>query len=125
MSSALFFKRLGQLLIASHVAIAASALAQPTCPGAATLTIFVDNASVAPIVNIVVDGELAADAVTCLGAGATSYQQTIACMGSPIAGSSVVRCEPQIAGLQPGTWVHRVSVTVRGGRTQQQQARRD
>src|SRR5881396_1514587 len=51
------------------------------------------------------------------GSGATSYRETMTCTGS-----GVVRCG-QLAALQPGTWVHRLSVTVTGSATQQQAQR--
>ena len=95
----------------------AVASAQPVCPGTATLTVFVENASGTPRLTLGVDGELAADAATCAGSGATSYQATMTCTGL-----GVVRCG-QLAGLQPGTWVHRLSVTVPGSATQQQAQR--
>ncbi|TMB11230.1 MAG: hypothetical protein E6J71_25680, partial [Deltaproteobacteria bacterium] len=95
----------------------AVASAQPVCPGTATLTVFVENLSGTPAVAVELDGELAAEAATCGGSGATSYRETMTCTGS-----GVVRCG-QLAGLQPGTWVHRVSVTVPGSATQQQAQR--
>ncbi|HUE30307.1 MAG TPA: hypothetical protein VMR79_05495, partial [Verrucomicrobiae bacterium] len=93
------------------------ASAQPVCPGTATLTVFVENLSGTPTVAVGLDGELAADAATCGGSGAASYQETMTCTGS-----GVVRCG-QLAGLQPGTWVHRLSVSVPGSATQQQAQR--
>src|SRR5438552_11768761 len=95
----------------------AVASAQPVCPGTATLTVFVENLSGTPAVAVELDGELAADAATCGGSGATSYRETMTCTGS-----GVVRCG-QLAALQPGTWVHRLSVTVPGSATQQQAQR--
>src|SRR5438552_42556 len=93
------------------------ASAEPVCPGTATLTVFVENLSGAPTIAVELDGELAADAATCAGSGATSYRETMTCTGS-----GVVRCG-QLAALQPGTWVHRLSVTVPGSATQQQAQR--
>ena len=95
----------------------AVASAQPVCPGTATLTVFVENLSGAPTIAVELDGELAADAATCGGSGATSYRETMTCTGS-----GVVRCG-QLAALQPGTWVHRLSVSVPGSATQQQAQR--
>ena len=76
----------------------AVASAEPVCPGTATLTVFVENLSGAPTIAVELDGELAADAATCGGSGATSYRETMTCTGS-----GVVRCG-QLAALQPGTW---------------------
>src|SRR5437870_11864567 len=95
----------------------AVASAEPVCPGTATLTVFVENLSGAPTIAVELDGELAADAATCAGSGATSYRETMTCTGS-----GVVRCG-QLAALQPGTWVHRLSVTVPGPATQPQAQR--
>src|SRR5438876_4857579 len=95
----------------------AVASAQPVCPGTATLTVFVENLSGTPTIAVELDGELAADTATCGGSGATSYRETVTCTGS-----GVVRCG-QLAALQPGTWVHRLSVTVPGSATQQQAQR--
>src|SRR5256885_16593238 len=95
----------------------AVASAQPVCPGTATLTVFVENLSGTPTIAVELDGELAADAATCAGSGATSYRETMTCTGS-----CVVRCG-QLAALQPGTWVHRLSVTGTGSATQQQAQR--
>jgi len=95
----------------------AVASAQPVCPGTATLTVFVENLSGTPTIAVELDGELAADAATCGGSGATSYRETMTCTGS-----GVVRCG-QLAALQPGSWVHRLSVTVPGSAMQQQAQR--
>src|SRR5438094_2429552 len=95
----------------------AVASAQPVCPGTATLTVFVENLSGAPTIAVELDGELAAEAATCGGSGATSYRETVTCTGS-----GVVRCG-QLAALQPGTWVHRLSVSVPGSATQQEAQR--
>src|SRR5262249_19231854 len=54
------------------------------CPGGATLTVFVDNLSDAPSVDITLDGVLAADAVTCTGGGVASYEGTMTCTGQGV-----------------------------------------
>ena len=95
----------------------AAAPAQPSCPGTATLTVFAENLSAASTIDVALEGELAADAATCVGTGATSYRETMACMGS-----GTVRCG-QLGALQPGAWVHRLAVTVPGSAPQQQAQR--
>ena len=62
----------------------AVASAEPVCPGTATLTVFVENLSGAPTIAVELDGELAADAATCGGSGATSYRETMTCTGSGV-----------------------------------------
>src|SRR5438876_135491 len=109
--------REGLYALALLTLTAAVASAQPVCPGTATLTVFVENLSGTPTIAVELDGELAADTATCGGSGATSYRETVTCTGS-----GVVRCG-QLAALQPGTWVHRLSVTVPGSATQQQAQR--
>ena len=94
-----------------------AAPAQPSCPGTATLTVFAENLSAASTIDVALEGELAADAATCVGTGATSYRETMACMGS-----GTVRCG-QLGALQPGAWVHRLAVTVPGSAPQQQAQR--
>src|SRR5207237_9171830 len=94
-----------------------AAPAQPSCPGTATLTVFAENLSAASTIDVALEGELAADAATCVGTGATRYQQTMTCTGS-----GTVRCG-QLSALQPGAWVHRLAVTVPGSAPQQQAQR--
>src|SRR5690349_7616306 len=89
------------------VAVATAVGAQPACEDNATLTVFVENLSSAPSLEITVDGEVAPDAVPCSGSGATTYPATtLTCTGT-----GIVRCG-QIPGLLPGAWVHRITVTV-------------
>jgi hypothetical protein len=90
--------------------------AAPACPAPASVVVFADNTSADANVNLIVEGELRDAAATCDGAGAVAYSATFACHGS-----GVVRCGT-LAGLRPGGWIHRVSVTV-GGSAPQSQAR--
>ena len=113
-------KRLGRLLVTvvvTELGLLGSVLAQPpVCPGTATLTVFVEKPSATPDVSVHLDGNLAADAATCAGTGRTWYDQTMMCTGS--------LCKSErILNLQPGTWVHRVRVTVPGSATQEQAKR--
>ena len=91
------------------------------CPGTATLAVIVDNQSDVQTLDVTVDGELAPDAATCDGDGEVAYgARTMTCLGS-----GRVECG-QIAGLRPGSWIHRVHVTVPDvpEQVEQQQAQR-
>src|SRR5215813_802646 len=90
------------------------AAAQPSCPGTSAVTVYVENRSAEPTVTISVDGQLAPDASACDGTGAGVYSRTLDCTGS-----GRVRCGV-IQGLNPGRWVHRITVTVPGSDVQRQ-----
>jgi hypothetical protein len=91
---------------------------QPMCPAAgATLTVFADNRSADSSVTLTVSGELLDAATTCSGSAEVTYARTLTCSGA-----GLVRCGA-IADLLPGTWVHRLAVTV-GGSDPQEQAER-
>jgi hypothetical protein len=93
------------------------ASAQPTCLDTATVTVFVRNLSTTSVLQVAVEGEVAPDGVPCEGAAASHYQEVLTCTGS-----GLVRCG-QVSGLRPGSWVHRLSLTVPGSAPQQQAQR--
>jgi hypothetical protein len=96
----------------------AAAAALPPCPASAAVTVFVENLSDADAVDVTLDGELAAEAVTCAGAGMTGYEgKHFSCTGH-----GTVRCG-ELTGLQPGLWVHRLAVSVPGSDQQRQSQR--
>ena len=96
----------------------AAAAALPPCPASAAVTVFVENLSDADAVDVTLDGELAAEAVTCAGAGMTGYEgKHLSCTGR-----GTVRCG-EVTGLQPGLWVHRLAVSVPGSDQQRQSQR--
>ncbi len=104
---------------AGIVLLTGTALAQPQCPPrTATLTVFVDNRT-GTTVDVHVEGQLAADAVTCVGAGAISYQPMLPLQCAP--GRGVCGT---IEGLRPGAWVHRVAVRAPESDSTQEQAQR-
>src|SRR5215470_2686922 len=90
------------------------AAAQPSCPETSALTVYVENRSTEPTVTISVEGQLAPDASACDGTGSGVYSQTLDCTGS-----GRVRCGV-IEGLNPGRWVHRITVTVPGSDIQRE-----
>jgi hypothetical protein len=104
------------LILLSGIALAQP---EPACPPeTATLTVFVDNRTDPPVdVEVDVEGGLAADAVTCVGSGGRIYPMaSLSCgPGRGVCGT--------IGGLQPGAWVHRMTVTVPGSVTQEQAQR--
>src|SRR5262245_4733963 len=108
--------RLGRLRAVCVVAgmMACQALAQPICPGTASLTVYLDNATAASGVTIHVEGELVDAGQTCIGSGTVSYAKQLDCRGT-----GAVRCG-RIDGLQPGRWVHRVELSVADSATQEQ-----
>jgi hypothetical protein len=96
----------------------AAAATPPACPGTATVTVFVENLSGADAVDVVLDGELAADAATCTGAGETGYEgKHFHCVGH-----GALRCG-ELTDLRPGLWVHRLAVSVPGSDPQRQSQR--
>lgn len=104
-------------IVAAIALLASVAWAEPSCPGTASVSLFARNVSgVSPVV-LTVEGERAADAVGCVGGGAASYHETVECSGS-----GIVSCG-RIAGLAPGSWVHRVSLSVPGSEPQVQAQR--
>ncbi len=104
------------LLLPSLLApTSASGDAPPPCPGTATLTVFADNPTSAPI-DISVTGRLVADAATCAGAGELTYSEPLTCpAGSGSCGS--------IPNLRPGAWIHPLSVQLSGADAQNQAQR--
>jgi hypothetical protein len=108
------------LVVALYVVVAVHAAAgePPPCPGDASITVFVENLSTDDGVDVALDGELAADAATCAGAGATRYvERHFRCEGH-----GTVRCG-ELTGLRPELWVHRLSVSVAGSDPQHQSQR--
>jgi len=96
----------------------APAATPPACPASAGVTVFVENLSDADAVDVTLDGELAAEAVTCEGTGATGYEgKHLSCTGH-----GTVRCG-ELTDLQPGLWVHRLVVSVPGSDQQRQSQR--
>ncbi|MFN8544475.1 MAG: right-handed parallel beta-helix repeat-containing protein [Candidatus Binatia bacterium] len=111
-------RRLAAIVLQALIAVGGiSTRAEPVCPDTATLSVFLDNRTGAGIVEVALEGEVAADAIGCQGDGATSYRETLTCTGS-----GVVRCGT-MGGLQPGAWVHRIRVTVPGSSPQEQAQR--
>src|SRR5262249_4646175 len=99
-------------------AVRTAAAVAPPCPGTATVTVFVANLSDADAIDVTLDGQLATDAVTCNGAGDVAYEgRHLHCEGH-----GTLRCG-ELAGLRPGLWVHRLSVSVPGSDPQRQSQR--
>ncbi|MBI3770282.1 MAG: right-handed parallel beta-helix repeat-containing protein [Deltaproteobacteria bacterium] len=95
-------------LVAGLAAAAAprAVAAAPPCPAPANVAVFADNLSADANLTIAVEGELRAPDATCDGIGDTTYSSTFECRGA-----GVVRCG-MLAGLRPGAWVNRVTLTV-------------
>src|SRR5262249_39705074 len=89
------------------------------CPGTATLTVMVDNQSDDSTLSLTVDGALAPDANTCDGDGALATYGRPTTLTMTCSGTGLIQCG-QITGLQPGSWIHRLSATVPGSAEQQQ-----
>jgi hypothetical protein len=116
----------GTSLFAVLTLTGAQALALPSCPEPATLTVFAKNLSDSPV-DVTVDGELVSETTSCAGVGGITYpprpqERLILTCPSGIPGSAVVRCG-QLTGLHPGVWIHRLKVTVPGSEVQQQAQR--
>src|SRR5262249_15452772 len=91
-------------MLALQVARAAGAPASPSCPGPATVDVYVDDWTGASTVRLALDGDLLDPASACVGPGDISYRQPEVDCTRGEAGRLVC---PPIPNLRPGTWVHR------------------
>jgi hypothetical protein len=93
------------------------AMARAACPPPATVTVIARNGSGVSPATLTLDGERVADDTSCSGSGATTYHLQLDCTGS-----GDVRCG-LIEGLRPGSWIHRLTLTVPDSDPQEQAQR--
>ncbi len=80
----------------------------------AAVDVLVDNSSADVELLVTVEGALVAPDATCAGGGATTYTQTLTCLGTGLSACG------RLEGLRPGAWVNRLTVTVRDSAPQVQ-----
>jgi len=97
---------LAALTVLATVALGWAQPVLPPCGAGATLSVWVDNEREVGTLDVLVEGELDPEAVTCAGNAVLSerYRRSLLCSGR-----GLVRCG-SIGALRPGTWIHRMQV---------------
>lgn len=108
--------RLLRAPIAILLVLAAGVAGAAPCPSTASLSVVADNQSAEASVTVTVTGHLIDPTASCTG-GDTTYSTIMTCTGT-----GAVRCG-RIAGLQPGAWIHEISLQVPGSQPQVQTQR--